>query len=87
MYLSNSLTVMRYVKHCSDFMIDEAFKKYHLLTFNKIVTINSKAEIERARKELAIKYDSLKKNIKYYGILITDVKLFPKEGGYLKPVR
>ena len=71
-YLSDAFKVMRFAKNCGRFMLNQAFedKEPHLLSFAKVVTLATKADILAAKQKLDMKMAGLRGNTKYYGIVV-----------------
>lgn len=86
-YMTDNMKVMRYAKNCGNFMIDHAFKDYHLMSFSKVFVYSTLEEMKNATQSIRINIPNLKLNTKYYGIVIAKIDLFPREDGYVSSAR
>ena len=99
MYLSTEEKVTRYAKNCDRQMMTRIFDKPDLLMFSTVKHLQvepsektSKNKLGKSRvyaesERLAIQYKDLKKNAKYYGVVVAVVELFPLDPSVLTPVR
>lgn len=86
-FLSPSLEIMRYLKNCGNFKISETFENPIFKTIEKTFTFTSTEEITKFTDKIKIQLVELKKNKKYYGIVIATANLIPLGEGYIEPVR
>ena len=85
-YITTNFKQMRYAKNCGKYLIEKNFKDDDLKSFKKVINYNTEKPQENPKK-FNIKYTSLEAQKKYYGILVAKIELFPKDLGYLTPVR
>ena len=86
-YLTTNFKAMRYAKNCGKYLIEKTFKKKDIVkSFKKVVNYNVE-EIKDHSDKFSIKYSDLEIEKKYYGILVAKIELYPRDSGYLSPVR
>lgn len=85
-YLTSSLSVMRYVKNCGEFLVDQNFPNDEIFV-NSLSFDLSLNQLQNHFGKLSIPLKKLKPNTKYYGVLVADVAIFPRDIGQLTPLR
>lgn len=84
-YLSPNFKVMKFLKNCGSHRIEKAFDKADFSVFEKVVILEND-DIEENLKDVEIQFNNLEVNKKYYGIVIADVNLLPRNFS-IEPVR
>ena len=85
-YLSTDFNVMRYVKNCGEFLLNQSFPddEIFVYTLSFDLTIN---QLSNHFGKLTIPMKGIKPNTKYYGVLVADIQIFPRDIGQLTPIR
>ena len=86
-YLSDDIKIMKYSKNCGKYKMSHVFDAPHILTFSKRIEFDTIEDIQKDKKMIEIPFKELRKNTKYYGVVIATIKLLPLEEGYISPVR
>lgn len=79
-YLSTDFNVMRYVKNCGEFLLNQKFPddEIFVYTLDFDLTIN---QLSNHFGKLTIPMNGINPNTKYYGVLVADVQIFPRDIG------
>ena len=90
-YLSESFEIMRYAKNCGNFMLKQNFeetkKKDNLFfIFEKKLDFDA-IDSEKHQGKILIDIGNLDHSVKYYGIVVANIYLYPKDLGLLTPIR
>ena len=89
-YLSEDFEVMRYAKNCGNFMLKKFHKekkdKQIFFIFKKKINFDT-IDSEKHKGKIVIDIKDLDHSIKYYGIVVANIYLYPKDLGLLTPVR
>jgi hypothetical protein len=99
-YLANDIKVMRYAKNCGKYLINMVFDNHpELIVATERVRLERDQVMLNKRKNrtalqnflrsgfIEIKVEGLQKNQKYYGIVVAELSIFPKNESVLSPIR
>lgn len=86
-YLTDDFKAMRFLKGCGTHLIDTVFKDPHILSASQVFKFESVEDIKNATGQVRIQVPNLRLSTKYFGIVIATVEMFPREPGYISPVR
>jgi hypothetical protein len=86
-YLTDDFKAMRFLKGCGTHLIGQAFKDPHIIAASQLFAFSSLEDLKNATKMIRIRLPHLRLNTKYFGIVIANVDMFPREPGFVSPVR
>lgn len=87
LYLTSSLTAMKYSRNCGNFMINQGVNgKFEYMIFKKTKEYRS-LQFNVKNEKIEINFGDLKSNVKYFGVVIARIDLMQFDVGILTPIR
>jgi hypothetical protein len=87
LYLTDDIRAMKYARNCGSFMVNDVLgDTFRFLIFTQTLKFNG-VQTEESNRRISIQFGELTPGVKYFGVIVASVSLFPSDEGILTPIR